>query len=153
MAKTVVQHLRTELANAWVFYANLKHYHWQTFGPLFRDTHLLFEEFATAVHGTIDELAERIRMLDQDVDLVTLRDYQEAAEVKSSKLSQSVKVMLMEAHASALTVLSGMIAAVAAADKENDPGSVDLFSKTVQIYEKFAWFLSQMLKGKDGLVG
>ena len=40
----VVQELRRQAANAFVLYANYKHYHWQTFGPLFRDMHKLFDE-------------------------------------------------------------------------------------------------------------
>src|SRR5215471_21788703 len=63
----VVQHLQREVANAFVLYANYKHYHWQTFGPLFRDLHLMFDEFADAVREGIDEMAERIRMIGQDV--------------------------------------------------------------------------------------
>jgi len=31
----VVRHLQRQVANALVLYANYKHYHWQTFGPLF----------------------------------------------------------------------------------------------------------------------
>ena len=37
----VVQELRRQAANAFVLYANYKHYHWQTYGPLFRDLHKL----------------------------------------------------------------------------------------------------------------
>ena len=62
----VVECLQRQLANAFVLYANYKHYHWQTFGPMFRDLHLLFDEFATAVLGTIDDFAERLRMIGQD---------------------------------------------------------------------------------------
>lgn len=29
----VVQHLQRQVANAFVLYANYKHYRWQTFGP------------------------------------------------------------------------------------------------------------------------
>src|SRR6266545_1190190 len=56
----VVQHLQRQVANAFVLYANYKHYHWQTFGPLFRDLHLMFDEFAKDTLGTIDEMAERV---------------------------------------------------------------------------------------------
>jgi DNA-binding ferritin-like protein len=42
----VVQHLQIQVANAFVLYANYKHCHWQTFGPLFRDLHLMFDEFS-----------------------------------------------------------------------------------------------------------
>ena len=59
----VVEHLQRQVANAFVLYANYKHYHWQTFGPLFRDLHKLFDKFADEVLSTIDELAERIRAL------------------------------------------------------------------------------------------
>jgi hypothetical protein len=37
----VVKHLRKQVANAFILYANYKHYHWQTFRPLFRDLHPL----------------------------------------------------------------------------------------------------------------
>src|SRR6476646_7988590 len=62
----VVQHLQRQVANAFVLYANYKHYHWQTFGPLFQDLHLLFDEFATAVLYSVDDFAERLRMIGQD---------------------------------------------------------------------------------------
>ena len=62
----VVRHLQRQVANAFVLYANYKRYHWQTYGPLFRDLHRLFDELATDVHGTLDELAERLRMIGQD---------------------------------------------------------------------------------------
>ena len=48
------------MANAFVLYANYKHYHWQTYGPLFRDLHKLFDKLANDVLSTIDELAERV---------------------------------------------------------------------------------------------
>jgi hypothetical protein len=59
----VVEHLQRQVANALVLYLNYKHYHWQTYGPMFRDLHRLFDEFAEAVLGTIDEFAERVRMI------------------------------------------------------------------------------------------
>src|SRR5258707_3938665 len=62
----VVQHLQRQVANAFVLYANYKHYHWQTYGPLFRDLHKLFDQLAEDVLPTLDELAERVRMIGQD---------------------------------------------------------------------------------------
>src|SRR5687767_15951266 len=62
----VVEHLQRQVANALVLYLNYKHYHWQTYGPMFRDLHLLFDEFAKAVLDKLDEFAERVRMIGQD---------------------------------------------------------------------------------------
>ena len=148
----VVKHLQRQVANAFVLYANYKHYHWQTFEPLFRDLHMMFDEFATDVLGTTDEMAERIRMIGQDVQNVQLKQMQEAASVHSAAVGQSIQEMIQEADANLLVVIKEMRDAAGAADENNDPGTVDLFSKIVQIHEKHEWFLREILKKKDGLV-
>lgn len=147
----VVRHLQRQVANAFVLYANYKHYHWQTFGPFFRDLHLLFDEFAREVLGTIDEMAERIRMIGQDVRNVQLKQMQEAADVQSTSAGRSMREMIEEADANLLVVIKDMREAAKAAEGSNDPGTVDLFSKVVQIHEKHEWFLREILKKKDGL--
>ena len=38
------------------------------------------------------------------------------------------------------------------ADEVDDPGTVDLFSRLVQIHEKHEWWLRDMLKKEDGLI-
>jgi len=148
----VVQHLQREVANALVLYANYKHYHWQTFGPLFRELHLMFDEFAEHALGSTDELAERVRMIGQDVQVVQLKDYQQTASVHSTQAGQSMREMIEEASANLLIVIKDMRDAARIADESNDPGTVDLFSKLVQLHEKDEWFLRQVLKKKDGLV-
>ena len=148
----VVQHLQRQVANAFVLYANYKHYHWQTFGPLFRDLHLMFDEFAKDVLATADEFAERVRMIGQDVQNVQLRQMQEGASMQSASTNQSMREAIEEADANLLVVIKEMRDAVNAADENNDPGTVDLFSRVVQIHEKHEWFLRDILKKKDGLV-
>jgi starvation-inducible DNA-binding protein len=148
----VVQHLQRQVANAFVLFANYKHYHWQAYGPLFRDLHLMFDEFAKDVLETIDEMAERIRMIGQDVRNVHLTQMQEAANVHSAGAGQSVKEMVEEADANLLLVIKDMRDAARAADESNDPGTVDLFSKAVRIHEKHEWLLREVLKKKDGLI-
>jgi starvation-inducible DNA-binding protein len=148
----VVQHLQRQVANAFVLYANYKHYHWQTFGPLFRDLHLMFDQFAKEVLDTVDEMAERIRMIGQDIENVQLKQMQEAADVHSSVPGQTMREMIEEADANSLVMIKDLREAAKIADESNDPGTVDLFSKIVQIHEKQEWFLRQVLKKKDGLV-
>ena len=148
----VVQHLQRQVANAFVLYANYKHYHWQTFGPLFRDLHLMFDEFAKDVLGTADEFAERVRMIGQDVQNVQLRQMQEAATVQSASANQSMREAIEEADANLLLIIKEMREAAKSADESNDPGTVDLLSRVVQIHEKHEWFLRDILKKKDGLV-
>jgi len=148
----VVQLLQTQVANGFVLYANYKHYHWQTFGPLFYQLHLMWDQFAKDVLGSIDDLAERIRMIGPNVSSVQLKEFQDAATVHSAGSNQSPREMIEEADANLMLVIKDMRDGARAADENNDPGTVDLFSKLVQIHEKHEWFLRELLKKKDGFV-
>jgi len=59
--------------------------------------------------------------------------------------------MIEEADTNLLVVIKEMRDAARAADESNDPGTVDLFSRIVQIHEKHEWFLREILKKKDGV--
>ena len=63
-----------------------------------------------------------------------------------------MREMIEEADANLLVVIKDFRDAARIADDSNDPGSVDLFSRVVQIHEKHEWFLRQVLKKKDGLI-
>jgi starvation-inducible DNA-binding protein len=147
----VVQALQQQTANAFVLYANYKHYHWQTFGPLFRDLHKLFDELAAEVLSTVDELAERVRMIGQDPP-AHLLESAELASVASAAAHTTMREMVEEAQRNVVLVISEMCKAVKAAEEHDDPGTVDLFSKSVQIHEKHEWFLRDILRAGDGLV-
>lgn len=147
----VVANLQTQVANAFVLYSNYKHYHWQTFGPLFRDLHLLFDEFATAVLATIDDFAERLRMIGQD-PIFRPEDVERTATVKVSGDAATMREMVEEANANLLVVINEMRVAVRAADDHDDPGTADLFTRHVQLHEKHEWFLRDILERNDGLV-
>lgn len=146
----VVEHLQRQVANAFVLYANYKHYHWQTFGPLFRDLHLLFDEFAQAVLATIDDFAERLRMIGQD-PIFRPEEIERVATVQISREAVSMREMVEEADSNLLIVIKEMRAAARVADDHDDPGTVDLFSRHVQIHEKHEWWLRDILEKSDGL--
>jgi starvation-inducible DNA-binding protein len=148
----VTRHLQRQVANALVLYANYKHYHWQLYGPLFHDLHLMFDELAEDVLKTSDDLAERIRMIGQDVEAVQLKQMQEMASVHSAAAGQTLREMLEEADANLLVVIKDFREASKAADQNDDPGTVDLLGKTVRLHEKHEWFLRQILKKKDALI-
>jgi starvation-inducible DNA-binding protein len=147
----VVQALRRQSANAFVLYANYKHYHWQTYGPLFRDLHKLFDTFADEVLGTLDELAERVRMIGQNPP-AHLLEAADLASVAQAAPHSTMREMIEEANRNALVVIGEMRQAARLADDHDDPGTVDLFSRSVQIHEKQEWWLRDLLKKGDGLV-
>jgi starvation-inducible DNA-binding protein len=144
-----VRELRRQVANAFVLYANYKHYHWQTFGPLFRDLHKLFDRLAEDVLGTLDELAERVRMIGQDPP-AHLLEAVDLASVATAAPHSTMKEMVEEANRNALLVVKEMRQGARQADAHDDPGTVDVFSRMVQIHEKHEWWLRDMLRTGDG---
>jgi starvation-inducible DNA-binding protein len=146
----VVQDLRRQVANTIVLYFNYKHYHWQTFGPLFRDLHKLFDRFADDVLEMLDPLAERVRMIGQDPPAHPM----EAVDLATTAVAaphSTMREMLEEANRNQLIVVKEMRSGAKTADEHGDPGTVDLFSKLVQVHEKHEWWVRDILRKGDGL--
>lgn len=146
----IVEGLQKQVANAFILYLNYKHYHWQTFGPLFRDLHLLFDEFAEQVYGTIDEMAERVRMIGQN-PVSRIEEFQKTASIRSAKDSTDMREMIAEADGNVLIVIKEMRDAIKTAENGNDPGTADVLTKFVRIHEKHEWWLRDILEKRDGL--
>jgi starvation-inducible DNA-binding protein len=145
----LVETLNRQVANGFVLYANYKQYHWQTYGPLFRDLHKLFDKFGEAVRESIDQLAERVRMIGQDPP--ALAEMLDSASVAMAAPHSTVREMVDEARANALIVIDEFRRAARMADEHDDPGTVDLCSKLVQIHAMQEWWLRDILRGGDGL--
>lgn len=147
----VVMQLQRQVANAYMLYTNYKHYHWNTYGPLFRNLHLLFDEFADAVLKTGDRFAERIRMIGQD-PVFGLLEISATASVKTAdRANLTMRDMITEADRNLLVVIKEMRESVHTANEHDDPGTADLFTTIVQIHEKHEWWLRAMLEKSDGL--
>jgi len=148
----LVKALNRQQANTLVAYLNYKKYHWLTFGPLFRDLHLLFEEHGNEVFAMLDELAERSLMID-GAPVADPADYLSIATVTPSTGKLSVKQMVEEAIATHDLIIQEMHTDADAAATAGDIGTADLYTRLVQVHQKHRWFLKEILKKGDGLLG
>jgi starvation-inducible DNA-binding protein len=148
----IVQDLRRQVANALVLYLNYKHYHWQTFGPLFRDMHKLFDRLSKDVLESVDPIAERVRMIGQDPPAGAL-ELADLATVTGAAPHSTMREMVEEADRNLLVVIKELRRAAKVADEHEDPGTVDLFSRLVQVHEKHEWWLRDILRSGDGFYG
>ena len=150
--EAVVTALNREVANAVALYLNYKKYHWQMSGPLFRDLHLLFDEHATQVLASVDELGERVRIL----GALAAHHPNQVTELASVQVSapgpQSPRAMVEEALANHHTVIEGMRAAIELATEARDPGTADLLTRLIQVHEKQAWFLREVAARESSLL-
>ncbi len=147
----LVQALNRQQSNALVAYLNYKKYHWTTYGPLFRDLHLLFEEHGNAILAMIDELAERSLMIDGK-PVADPADYLSIATVNPSTGQLSVREMVQEAIATHELIIDEMHKDTSLADERGDIGTADLLTRLVQEHQKHRWFLREILEKGDGLI-
>jgi|SRR5690349_21683818 starvation-inducible DNA-binding protein len=147
----VIQRLQQQLANAFLLYANYKKYHWQSYGPLFRDLHLLFDEHAEAVLGTIDELGERVRILGGN-PIADPRQFIEQGTVEVAAAGLDMRGMIEEALSNHARVVQGTRQAIYRADEVGDQVTADLLTRLMSIHEKQEWFLREILESDDGLI-
>ncbi len=150
-ATAVVATLNRQQANALVLYLNYKKYHWLTYGPLFRDIHLLLDEHATQVLEMIDEFAERALMIDGS-PLANPAAYLPAATVRPSESASQLRDMISEAVENLDIAIRELHADAATATAVDDIGTADLYTRLVQDYQKQRWFLKEVLRKGDGLV-
>ena len=73
------------------------------------------------------------------------------ATVAPAAPHSTMREMVEEANRNLLVVIKEMRHAAKIADEHEDPGTVDVFSRLVQIHEKHEWFTRDMLRTGDGL--
>lgn len=146
-AESVVGMLNTYLATLTTLYANLRGYHWHVRGALFSVIHEHTEEMYDQIADQIDEVAERIIMLDgipvrRFDDVKKLTKIQEAAAEALSCGKEITMAVLDD-----IKVLTDMERkGIETAEDANDPVTADLLTGYLAGHEKQAWMLSVTLQ-------
>lgn len=147
----IVKGLNRQQSNALVFYLNYKKYHWLSYGPLFRDLHLLFEEQGTEILATIDELAERSLIID-GTPVADPGDYLKVATIAPSVGTLTMQNIVKEALTAHDQIIAELHQDAETAAQANDIGTADLYTRLVQMHQKHRWFLREILRQGDGLI-
>jgi len=143
---TVVECLRQEQANAVQLYLQYKGYHWNVAGPFFHDLHIMFDENAKHVLDTVDELAERQRILGMPAEYTLKQLLQSSTVMEEEKLPTNPKEMVEHLVLTHRLVIRGLKKGFELADRVSDLGTADLCTRLVQLHEKMEWFLRELLE-------
>ncbi len=137
----IAEALNGLVAASFALYTKTKNFHWHVSGPHFRDYHLLFDEQATEIFATIDDLAERVRKLGAR----TIHSVGEIAKLSTIKDNDKDYVlpedMLAELMNDNKTVIKHMRAAHEIADKHEDVATASILENFIDQAEKRNWFL------------
>jgi starvation-inducible DNA-binding protein len=146
----IAQALNGLVADSYALYTKTKNFHWHVSGPHFRDYHLLFDEQATEIFATVDDLAERVRKLGAR----TIHSIGEIARLQTIKDNNKDFVspadMLKELMADNKTVIKAMRAAHEIADKHEDVATASILENFIDAAEKRNWFLFEASRNADG---
>lgn len=143
--KKVVDELNGLLADATVFYQKLRHYHWNVDGQHFFELHEKFEELYTGWAVSIDEVAERILMI-EGVPLHTLGSMLKVARLKEDETVPSA-VEMVDAIMADIEELHGRAGEVIeTAEDADDRGTANLLDDLRDGMEKNLWMLRSWKK-------
>ena len=146
----IAQALNGLVADSLALYTKTKNFHWHVSGPHFRDYHLLFDEQATEIFATVDDLAERVRKLGAR----TIHSIGEIARLQTIKDNNKDFVspadMLKELMEDNKTVIKAMRAAHDIADRHEDVATASILENFIDAAEKRNWFLFEASRNADG---
>jgi starvation-inducible DNA-binding protein len=129
------------LADTFALYVKTKNFHWHVSGSHFRSYHLLFDEQATEIFDTTDELAERVRKIGG----TTLRSIAHIHKLQTVEDNESEFVspadMLRELMNDNKTMMANMREAHDLADKHHDIATASMLETFIDGAEKRNWFL------------
>lgn len=145
--EAVVDMLKQLLADEYVMYTKYRNAHWNVEGIDFHSKHVFFEEEYGKLENTIDEVAERIRMLDF-YSPGSMQQFLELSGLKENGPEQndsaSFMQVLLEDHQTVIKFIRKNISDNAEA--HNDEGTADFITAIMQMHEQMAWMLRSSVK-------
>jgi starvation-inducible DNA-binding protein len=147
--QAVSEALNGLLADTFALYVKTKNFHWHVSGPHFRDYHLLLDEQAAQIEGSVDILAERVRKIGG----TTIRSIGHIAKLQRIRDNDEELVlpgdMLAELMADNKAQIENMREAHTVADEHEDVATASLLENFIDEAEKRCWFLFEASRGAD----
>jgi starvation-inducible DNA-binding protein len=143
----IAQSLNRLLADEHVLYIKTRRAHWNVEGPDFLTIHRFFEEQYKQLEQTIDDIAERIRIIGHYAE-ATLAGYLAethlSEETRTKNDSLGFMKGLLADHESIIIQLRENVKRY---DEEwKDAGTSDFITGLMETHEKMAWMLRAHLK-------
>jgi starvation-inducible DNA-binding protein len=138
----VAKSLSTLLADEFLVYTKTRNAHWNVEGKDFHAMHKFFEEQYEQLDETMDEVAERIRMVGHysPATLKSFLSLTRLTEVTREKNDSAGFIKeLLEDHETIIKAIRPEINRIAS--ELNDAGTSDFLTGLMETHEKIAWQL------------
>lgn len=144
--KALVDALNGALADTLALYVKTKNFHWHVAGPRFRDLHLLFDEQAAQLVGTVDLIGERVRK-NGEVTLTSIGSIAKATQVADQdNAALDADAMVKELRDDNRKLHTRLGEVKDAAEEAGDNATSGIVDDWIDEAEERIWFLTQTLK-------
>jgi starvation-inducible DNA-binding protein len=141
----LIQQMKVVLASNFAMYLKAHNFHWNVEGPNFSEYHALFGNIYEDIHGSVDEVAERIRTLDQYAP-GSMSRFAQLSVVDDQINIPSSRAMIQELLSDNVKVIAELTKAFNLATKAGKEGLADYFAGRIDVHEKHGWMLRATLK-------
>lgn len=132
------------LADSYTLGLKTHNYHWNVTGPAFTTLHELFEAQYADLSESVDEIAERIRILGVRAP-GSYKEFSELTSIKediSTPGAQEMIQNLLLGHEEIVNTSKGILPIL---EGGNDEGTLAIVGSRIEYHEKTAWVLRSML--------
>ena len=143
--KQIADGLAHLLADTYTLYLKTHNFHWNVTGPMFNALHQMFMVQYNELWLSLDEIAERIRALDQFAP-GSGSQYAKLSAIKEETGVPDWKAMVEQLVGGHETCARTAREAFKRADEANDQPTADLATTRMQAHEKTAWMLRSLLQ-------
>ena len=142
----LVSALNGALADTVALYFKTKNFHWHVAGPRFRDLHVLFDEQAAQLVGTVDDLGERVRKNDE-YTLTSIGSVMKATRIEDQDdVTLTADAMVKELRDDNKTLHGRLLEVKEAAEEAGDNATSGVVDDWIDECEERVWFLNQTSK-------
>ena len=142
----LVSALNGALADTVALYFKTKNFHWHVAGPRFRDLHVLFDEQAAQLVGTVDDLGERVRKNDE-YTLTSIGSVMKATRIEDQDdVTLTADAMVKELRDDNKKLHQRLGEVKEAAEEAGDNATSGVVDDWIDECEERIWFLNQTSK-------
>ncbi|MEC7422644.1 MAG: DNA starvation/stationary phase protection protein [Pseudomonadota bacterium] len=142
----LVSALNGALADTVALYFKTKNFHWHVAGPSFRDLHVLFDEQAAQLVGTVDDLGERVRKNDE-YTLTSIGSVMKATRIEDQDdVTLTADAMVKELRDDNKKLHQRLGEVKEAAEEAGDNATSGVVDDWIDECEERIWFLNQTSK-------
>jgi starvation-inducible DNA-binding protein len=134
------------LANVFFYYYKAHAFHWNVESVLFSQIHDFFGDIYADAHTSVDDIAERIRIMDEYAPTNLAELYQLKTIQESNLTGNDVVNMLAELDRDNETIQQNLTEAFGMANALNMQGLANYLAGRLEVHSKFGWMIKSHLK-------